>query len=261
MVISLHDGMSGVRGQGGGCYARSATLAELARTDISNFSKAVSRLLALGYISRERQQSDTRRFTLRVIFTAEDSWPVDQQSIPTVAAEPSETVGELTNNPPETDGESTNKIVGEASAENGGKPSKTAPHYILRSRELDFEESKELDSAKLRDARCASRPQDRIPSNGASSLLKKDPAEAGLGRTEPVSIAALLPQGYREMESQALLSCFERVFKEIGRDPSIIEPNERAEFEGLIFAIADVHCGKPVGRRAQRLLDEMDLAA
>ena len=68
MAIAIHDGMSTVKGAGPGCYAKLSTLAELARTDISNLSKALSRLIKFGYVIREPQQNDKRRNTHRVIY-------------------------------------------------------------------------------------------------------------------------------------------------------------------------------------------------
>jgi hypothetical protein len=114
-VIALHDGMSKVKGSGGGCYARHSTLAVLARTDTSNFSKALSRLIAWGYVAREPQLMDKRKFTLRVIYGDDDSWRVHQQS-------PAEIVGEAGTNAAE--------IVGEGDAENGGFSKENGEHYI-----------------------------------------------------------------------------------------------------------------------------------
>ena len=74
LVVALHDGMSGVKGKGGGCYARHSNLAKLCRTDTTRFSKAVSRLIRLGYLVREPQLMDKRRFTLRVVYDEDDSW-------------------------------------------------------------------------------------------------------------------------------------------------------------------------------------------
>ena len=178
MVISLHDGMSDLKGSGGGCYARSSTLAKLARTDVSNFSKAVSRLAKFGYVAREAQQSDRRRYTLRVLFPEDDTWRTDQVSGGDEAAE---IVGEATNHRSEIVGEPTTydaEIVGEGERENGRIPPETAPHYIPLNGELNSEESGELNSVKT--ARFAARemgrnvvrfPSDQLPQGGDVARL------------------------------------------------------------------------------------------
>ncbi len=262
MVISLHDGMSAVRGNGGGCYAKSATLADLARTDISNFSKSVSRLLKLGYVTREAQQNDKRRFTLRVIFAEEDAWRTDQQSDDMGSGE---LVGETTKQPSDLVGnpaKCTSEIVGEGDLENGRIPGKTDPHYILQSRELDFDESKEIDSAEAAQ-RAFSAPR-RVKLNSISDpgpAAEKDPTKVELGRRKMVSIAALLPTRFEALPTPAQLASFERAFAGIGRDPEAIEPSERKLYESLLFTIADAFSGEREGYQAQRLMAELETVA
>ncbi|MCB5426318.1 winged helix-turn-helix transcriptional regulator [Altererythrobacter sp. CC-YST694] len=256
MAISLHDGMSQKLGKGSGCYAKSSTLAGYAKTDISNFSKAANRLLEYGYISRKRQEADQRRFTLRLIFTEGDSWQSDQQSEGPHEVPENQIVGEVANSAGGIVGEPTNKIVGEPETQPDVISSETPPYYSHR---LDSVETEELDSVETAHrAASAMRLDDYPPQDCENTLFGQDPAEAGLGRKEPRSIAALLPAGFYDMEPDAQLSAFERAFAKIGRDPDIIEPTEREVLESLLMALWDVHHGEPTGYRAARLLGEMD---
>lgn len=145
-VIALHDGMSSVKGGGGGCFAKNVTLAALARTDATNFSKSLSKLIGAGYVTREPQLMDKRKFTLRVQYPEDDSWRTDQ--LPE-----GEIVGDPTNDPTGIVGEVANdlpEIVGEAVSKNGSFSKENGAHYISLNEELDFVETREIDSAKLR---------------------------------------------------------------------------------------------------------------
>ena len=131
-VICLHDGMSRMKGNGAGCYASYKTLAAIIGTDITNFSKGISKLLGAGYISREPQKLDKRRFTLRVEYRAN-------------------IVGEMTNNPTEIVGEANNqtaKVVGEVDFETRSNPDNSDAYYISLKEELDSVETGEIDSVE-----------------------------------------------------------------------------------------------------------------
>jgi hypothetical protein len=141
-VIAMHDGMSAVSGKGGGCYARNQTLAALARTDATNFSKSLTRLMKAGYVTREPQLMDKRRFTLRVQYPRDNSWRDDQQSPPSHDPETGEIVGEPANPAPE--------IVGDGEGGNGGFSRETGSDYISLNEELDSVETEELHSLKGR---------------------------------------------------------------------------------------------------------------
>lgn len=155
-VIAMHDGMSAVSGKGGGCYARNQTLAALARTDATNFSKSLSRLIRAGYVTREPQLMDKRRFTLRVQYPKDNSWRDDQQSPQSHDPETGEIVGEPANPEPE--------IVGDGAGENGSFSKENATDYISLNEELHFDESKELHSLKGRAdaARCSAEWKDEF---------------------------------------------------------------------------------------------------
>lgn len=141
-VIAMHDGMSAVSGKGGGCYARNQTLAALARTDATNFSKSLTRLMKAGYVTREPQLMDKRRFTLRVQYPRDNSWRDDQQFPPSHDPETGEIVGEPANPAPE--------IVGDGEGGNGGFSKETGSDYISLNEELNSVETEELNSLKGR---------------------------------------------------------------------------------------------------------------
>ncbi len=256
MVIALHDGMSLMRGTGAGCYARSATLAELVKTDITNFSKAVSRLIKFGYIVREAQQNDKRRFTLRVVYGDENSWRSDQLSD---ADSQPEIVGEKTNLTPDLFGEGTNfppKLVGEGDSKNGGNLPNSDPQYIPLNGEIDFVRNEEINSVETaRHAFCAPRVGARQNGEIVPFGSKKDGAEAAAARK--VSITGQLSRTFSKLPPEAQLSRFENEFDKIGRNPNLLTSKERGLWDEWLFCLADDFAGEAVGHRAQRLYEEM----
>lgn len=250
-VISLHDGMSGMRGNGGGCYARNDTLARLVGTDPTNFSKCVSKLVRLGYVLREPQLMDKRRFTLRVAFDGAETWRDEQLS----RAHPQgEIVGEPTNDLPEIVGDMTNyppEIVGEAATDFGGFSSETDQHYISLNEELDSVETGELNSPKGRDF--ANR-KIRGASLMASPFGKRDTPEGGQAGW---SLRALMPRNFDTLPSGAQVAKIETAFASVGRDPSGMLEAEREEIGSLLWAVSEAFPDEPQGQQAQRLHEEM----
>lgn len=249
MVIALHDGMSKKRGAGAGCYARYSTLADKVRTDVTNFSKAVSHLLKLGYVIREQQPTDRRRYTLRVIYEAEQ-YTEDEK------------VGEATNIPSEMVGEFANKVVGEGNLETRRIPPKTDPQYIPLNGEIDFDKSREIDSVETANFACREmRHKDH--SHEIEGVIDwiinkgKDRAEAQLGSGHQASIMELLPSTWPDLPTDAQLSHFERAFAKLDRRPSAIQASERKELEDWLFSVFDNFSGEAIGHRAERLLEEM----
>ena len=267
-AIALRDGMSQVKGKGGGCYAKMATLAEDAGTDVSNFSKSLSRLIGWGYVVREQQQLDKRRFTLRI------NYPDPKQVGELANKQEAEKVGEPTNNRPELVGEHANEpaeIVGEADNENRRISKENDGHYSSLSEELDFQEWKELNSLKGRTSNFSNSegaqfapPEDMkemfdgiFPTSRERTGSKEiDSAEAGLGR-KTKSLWPHLPKAFHELDSGAQVSRLERAFKEIGSDPNLLPGDERAQFHEQLEAIADAYAGEPVGSHAMRLREDM----
>lgn len=136
-AISIHDGMSKRKGKGAGCYASYRTLTDLVGCDYTNFSKAVSRLIRLGYVCREPQIMDKRKYTLFVIFDEESDWSPHQPSSDLI-------VGDFTNVLKQNCQRAYNnssKVVGDGKLETNGKLQKTGEHYIPLNGEIDSKQS------------------------------------------------------------------------------------------------------------------------
>jgi hypothetical protein len=58
--VSMHDGMSLLKGTGMGCYATLATIAAEVGSDIPNVSKSLKRLVGWERLT-EKRQGDARR--------------------------------------------------------------------------------------------------------------------------------------------------------------------------------------------------------
>jgi len=229
-AIAYHDGMSASRGTGGGCYARNDTLAALVRTDTTNFSKCLSKLIRLGYVTREPQLSDKRRFTLRVQYPTDDSWRTDQQSTP-------EKIGQLANNGGEIVGEATNrtpKVVGDSEGGNGSFSNETSQQYISLNEEIDFEESNEINSENRRDFAVAQRSGNDFRDH--------------------------LPSSFGSLTLPAKLSHLERAWKAIDRDPARMTDADFNQVTGWLQTLADVDDDENVRQQAARLYEEMAYA-
>jgi DNA-binding MarR family transcriptional regulator len=254
LVIAEHDGMSLVKGSGAGCYAKLATLAERLGTDISNFSKAVSRLVKLGYVLKQPQK-DGRRATLRVIYEAADSWRVDQQS---PAGTTSKMVGEATNNQAENVGEFANypaEIVGDDVFEPRRNPPKTAPHYTPLRGELDVAKqgTRFFETAHREDFAPRHEQDNGFANSGSGS--RKDPAEAG--HPGGVSILAQLSRHFTKLSPDAQLCRFEDELRAIGRDLSVLSEREQAHWSRWLLHMSSERLGSSAGEQAFRLYEEV----
>jgi hypothetical protein len=218
--VSLHDGMSLVRGKGPGCYASNKTLFAEVGCHYSAGCRALSRLEERGHLVRERLGRSTR---YRVVFADPNSLQAGNISAPAMGDEPASDEAEIgcdgKSEPPE--------IVYE-----------TPRDYIPLSGELDSVETGGLNSTKWRD----------------SCFSEKDGAEAQLGR---VSLKARLPKNFDALDSGAQVARIERAFKAIGSDADKIDRDERGEIWELLWAIGDAFAGEPIGFQAQRLCDEI----
>lgn len=236
-AIALHDGMSGVKKSGGGCFARNSTLAALAQTDVTNFSKSLARLLRAEYVSREPQIMDKRRFTLRVVYD-HDSCSGDQQSPPDDVGETAKQSGE---------------IVGEAEGKNPGFSRETEGDYIPLNGELDSVETDKLNSS-----------EEASPCGGAISEIEEADPEEEIEAAEAghswVSIKAHLPSNTETLHLGAQVAKIEQAFKAVGSNPDIIQPDERTYVTAWLADIADSCIGgelDAVGQQANRLCEEM----
>jgi hypothetical protein len=226
-VIAWHDGMSGASGKGGGCFARNDNMAAIINTDPTNFSKCLTKLIRLGYVTREPQIMDKRRFTLRVQYPTDNSWRDDQQSNPL-------NVGEMTNNGSDIVGEQANhprNVVGDGAHGNGSFSKENAPDYISLNEELHFDESSERNSAKRRDVAVARRPD---------------------------GIICQLPSNINDLPMGARVSKVEAAFDALDRDPFAMSDVERRKITDWLFKCSEDYADEPFGQQAQRLLVEMD---
>jgi len=140
LCVSLHDGMSLLKEKGAGCYASNRTLAAEVGCDYTSLSRSISRLIAWGYVEKERQSDDRRMTTLRVRFPEPDSWPERQPMEPIEAPETPEIVGR--------DEQTNAGLVGREIDENGSNPPWAETHYIPLKGELDSVETGELNSSE-----------------------------------------------------------------------------------------------------------------
>jgi len=79
-VIAVHDRFNT---NGRGCYVARDRLVFLTGLSVGAFSRSVSKLLELGYISAQRGPKDGRRRVFRVIYTKEDGFLFSKKSNPT----------------------------------------------------------------------------------------------------------------------------------------------------------------------------------
>lgn len=258
MAIALRDGMSKMKGKGGGCYARYTTLAADAGTDVTNFSKSVSRLCKWGYVSREPQEIDRRRYTLRM------RYPEPQKVGEATNDQDADKVGEPTSNQPKTVGEDTYEspeIVGEDAHENGGISSETHRHYSSLREELDFDESRELNSTKWRGddhrERSLRYEADTQADNERDGEAELETPEGGLSR---ISFWQHLPNNIESLSLPAQVARIERAYDAIGRDADSIDPSERSRLSAWLFDISDTCMGGDMdatGQQANRLYEEV----
>lgn len=218
-VVALHDGMSSVKGGGGGCYASYQTLTKIVGCDYTNFGRSVSKLIQLGYLSRDPQILDKRKFTLRVIYTGLDSCQPDQ--LPN--EQPANVVGETDNDIPE--------IVGRENFETRADLPETDEHYIPLNGELYLAEARK-----------------QTPLNGAP--LEKS-RRLGNGsaweRQAPIN-----PETATSANIGGLISRFERDIKN-----GCTELDYQA-WHRWLWTVSDEFHDQTEGQWAQRLLENSD---
>jgi len=90
--IALHDGMSGKRNKGQGCWAGNRTLAKETGCDYTSLSKSITKLGRLGYLERAIHPLNKRLRVYRVLYHDGDL-----------------TVGQSANNGPVTVGQVANR--------------------------------------------------------------------------------------------------------------------------------------------------------
>lgn len=143
-TIAAFDRMSSVRGSGQGAWASHEKMAAWVGAEYSRFSVSVNKLVGLGYLQRDRLETDRRRQVYRVIYTDDDCLPPSKVSGSTMvcatANDPPATVCPEANDPSE--------IVCIASPRNGQKQVKTHSQYISLSEGINSAEAEKIDSAE-----------------------------------------------------------------------------------------------------------------
>ena len=144
--VSLHDGMSMLKGKGAGCFTSNLKLAEQVQCDYSSLCRSLSKLVERGHLVREKMGKTT---TYRATFPEPDNLqdcnisPSKSGAIACKAATDDDGIACKVAN----EGGSTtcNEIL-----EKRRKLPKTAEDYSPLSGELYSAEAGRLDSAKLR---------------------------------------------------------------------------------------------------------------
>lgn len=79
-TIAYHDRLSGPRGKGQGAWASLATYAARTKCHYTNMSTTLTKLVAKGYLSREKHPLNGRMNVYRVVYGESDSLPSDKLS-------------------------------------------------------------------------------------------------------------------------------------------------------------------------------------
>ncbi|AEG50771.1 hypothetical protein Sphch_3156 [Sphingobium chlorophenolicum L-1] len=188
---------------------------------------------------REPQILDRRKFTLRVVYDAEDSWSIDQHSTPDI-------VGEPANDPTEIVGQNANneaEIVGHEISESRRNLPKTASHYISLKEELDFVETSELNSAKRRDLRFDDFAGDGFSNHSGSPVGTVE--GAWQGDQEP-----------RSVNNGAHLARLERHLRDC---PNGLDQENWERWVNYLERVIEEEEGETNAAWAQRLLDVLDV--
>ena len=246
-VIALHDGMSHAKGKGAGCFAAYSTLAKLVGIDITAFSRSVTKLLRTGYVLREPQIMDKRRYTLFVVY---------EGLSPNL-------VGKDDNNAPEIVDKYVNndaEIVDKVFCEDPRKAGVWDMHYISLNEGLNSAKQGTISPLKgallkLPDAHGIGKS---ITANSLGLNLKADKRntrERGLPGC--ASLKPYLSDTFDRLSTEAQLCRFEEAFQSIGRKADELEKIERTAWANWLFAVSEENSKAPVGRQAQRLFEEV----
>lgn len=264
LAISLHDGMSEIKG-GPGCYASYQTLADRAGTDIPMLSRVISKLERMSYIRRERQQKDKRRWTIRVHFAdVADSCAVGQQSdrdddtpgspdfVDPQNNDRAEHVVPQANEPA--------KVVANGGSQNTENASENFPNYTSLNDELDFVKTKELNSPKgPQFENCGAGENDSssiIPISDSARKSEKNTPEGGC--SSGFTIAAHVADPRKRLPDSARLSRIEAALGSHQWRVDEWKQQERVEFEAEIMLAAEAHYGTPTGYQAERIIEMID---
>lgn len=240
--VSLHDGMSLVKGKGSGCYASNKTIFAEVGCDYASGCRALSKLVQRGHLVREQVGRSTR---YRVVFGAPDMLQArNLSSGERVAGSQGDEARYVAEHLRQT-------------ADNAPEP---ASDYSSLSEELDSTEAGELNSseeAHLGDAHFP--PEDDLSFSPPSLNLRadrgKEAAKAGLG--SEWALAPHLPHNLGSLPPGAQVARIESAFGKIGRDPERLHSREREALSTWLFEMAETFTEEPFGQQAQRLSEEI----
>lgn len=267
LAISFHDRRSIPQGKGRGCVASNTTLSKEVGTDITTISRSISKLVRLGYVVKEAQESDRRKHTIRVIFDGANTWQDCQvspdapapQNIGNPANDRAEIVDRLANDPAE--------IVGNQFSETRRNLPKTDHQEILLNRERDCVETQRdtVETAHRGDA-CDDEQDVSGLVNATIGLIGNHTERKELP-SSGISLRILLPESFSTLSVDAKLAHLERALKRIDwNDDRLIEDDidlMRTWLETVSneYPSSDYSAGARAQRMLERLWEQDEAAA
>lgn len=242
-VVASHDRMSGIRGKGQGAWASHKTMAAEVGggADYARFSVSINKLVAFGYLQRDRLEGDARMHTYRVIYTDEDRLP---QRKPSGAQEVCLSANQLSDDGlPNSDG--SDETVCRHPNLSVEKDSETPSQYISRSEERDSAEAGEIDSAEA--ARFVARDTlqvDRNLSIGANLARLERALRRGSRIAREDWFAYLVRVDASDVQESAQIS---RLFEELAER---MTGDERKEARLKIHEVTEM---RPAARSRRRM--------
>jgi len=245
--VSLHDGMSLLKGKGMGCIASNKTLFAEVGCDYTAGCRSLSKLEKAGHLVREKLGRATR---YRVAFPDPDNLQAGNISDRAKACRPASDEG---------------AIACRDNFEARRNLPKTASDYILQSSIKNSSEEGIKDSTKVAHLSGAHPSDDDVLDSifasgrfsSERSPKRKDPAEAGCGEW---ALKPHLPSNLSKLPLGAQVSRIEAAFNAIGRDADRMASDERSMFAELLYNIGDEYSGgelDAVAQQANRLWEEM----
>lgn len=249
--VSLHDGMSLLKGKGMGCIASNKTLFAEVGCDYSAGCRSLSKLVDAGHLIREKLGRATR---YRVAFPEPDNLQAGNISDRTKACRAAS---------------EDEAITCREDSETPGNLPKTASDYILLSSRLYSSEEGIKDSTEVAHLSGAQHSgfgfaadehdgfvaADLVPNLSADR--KRDPAEAGRGSR---SLIPYLPRNFDDLPSAAQVARLESAFSRIMRDADNMPEQEREVFCSLLWSVYEATQGtdnESTSQQAYRLHEEM----
>lgn len=239
--VSLHDGMSLLKGKGAGCYASNLTLFAKAQCNYAAGCRSLSKLVSRGLLIRETLGRTT---AYRVTFPTPDMLQAGNLS----------SAGHVAEAQCEPPGHVAVRL--RQDADYAGEPPQD---YIPLRGELDSVETGKLNSseeARFDNAQFLPSGELSAKSLGIDlSVRGKEAAEAGL--SSQWALAPYLPHNLTSLPPGAQVAKIESAFGKIGRDPERMHSRERSVFGEWLTEVAEAHNDEPFGQQAQRLSEEI----